>query len=150
MLAVTFIETIYLYKVSFTERDNKNNDLSRKSFLDQFLMLGELDKLWNGFMGDDDDEESAQDAIDDYYSRPHIREPVPLIVGGSDGSGTRAFVDILVKLGVPMVIDDAGTADAHGKVMCSGKGWPCVVSKVLNVTRSANYSAEMLPASLII
>jgi hypothetical protein len=38
---------------------------------------------------------STTETIDNYYSRPHIREAVPLIVGGSDGSGTRAFVRIL-------------------------------------------------------
>jgi len=86
--------------------------------------------------------------IDNYYSRPHIREAVPLIVGGSDGSGTRAFVRILEQLDVPMVVQDRGTMDVHAKEMYHGQGWPTLVISVLNVTRSASYNVHDLPVTL--
>jgi hypothetical protein len=50
--------------------------------------------------------------IDNYYTRQlqqARRKDRPfgfLIVGGSDGSGTRSFVTALGKLGVPMMVDD--------------------------------------------
>ena len=86
--------------------------------------------------------------IDNYYKRTHIRTPVPLIVGGSDGSGTRAFVHVLEELAVPMVIDDRGTMDVHGRQIFQGQGWPALVSKVLDVTRSATYDVHSLPQEL--
>lgn len=83
--------------------------------------------------------------IDNYYSRPHIRKPVPLIVGGSDGSGTRAFVQILEHLNVPILVQDRGTMDVHANEMYDGQGWPALVSRVLNATRSASYDLEDIP-----
>jgi hypothetical protein len=83
--------------------------------------------------------------LDNYYSRPHIRDPVPLIVGGSDGSGTRAFVMLLEHLNVPILVEDRGTMDVHGSEMYDGAGWPALVSRVLNVTRSASYDLEEIP-----
>jgi hypothetical protein len=47
-----------------------------------------------------------------------------VVVGGSDGSGTRSVVALLEKLGVFMVVDDRGTNDVHGAEM---GGWPPVV-----------------------
>lgn len=70
-------------------------------------------------------------------SQPHLRkatvvEPAAsksvLVVGGTDGSGTRSFVDLLNDLGVPMAVDDAGTMDVHGWEMDGG--WPPLVKKV--------------------
>jgi hypothetical protein len=100
--------------------------------------------------------------LDDYYSRPHIKvaldntssskhnnsnsnvfQQLPiLIIGGSDGSGTRAFVDTLGKLGVPMLADDAGTYDVHAGAMMNGQGWPPLVQAILRETnqQAANYS----------
>lgn len=52
---------------------------------------------------------SNSEPLDNYYSRPRITttdeedKPV-LVIGGSDGSGTRAFVDILGHLGVPILV----------------------------------------------
>ena len=87
--------------------------------------------------------------IDDYYSRPHIRnQPALLVVGGSDGSGTRAFASILEQLDVPMVVDDRGTMDVHAKEMFNGQGWPPLVSTLLEVTHSATYDVDDLPMSL--
>ena len=87
--------------------------------------------------------------IDNYYSKPHIRDPVPLIVGGSDGSGTRAFVELLLKLNVPMLVEDRGTMDVHGVEIYNGAGWPALVTKVFNATQSASYNLEDLPEPLL-
>ncbi|KAL3909196.1 MAG: hypothetical protein SGILL_008179, partial [Bacillariaceae sp.] len=87
--------------------------------------------------------------IDDSYQRPHIREgSVPLIVGGSDGSGTRAFVQVLQDLGVQMVVEDQGTLDVHAWQLFGGEGWPGLVRRVLNVTHSPIYSLADLPDTL--
>ena len=96
------------------------------------------------------DDANTGSPLDDYYSRMHIPEkkrPL-LIVGGSDGSGTRAFVDTLGRLGVPMLVDDSGTMDVHASTLFDGKGWPSLVELVMNNTRSANYEFEDLPASV--
>ena len=65
-----------------------------------------------------------------------------LIVGGSDGSGTRAVVELLGRLGVPMVLDDVGTGDVHATSVVDGDGWPALVRLVLQATQSANYEWE--------
>ena len=49
---------------------------------------------------------------------------VPVIVGGSDGSGTRAFVELLAKLGVVMLLDDPVSLDISGATLCDRQGWP--------------------------
>lgn len=89
--------------------------------------------------------------IDNYYSRQHIdansvqkMKPI-LIVGGSDGSGTRAVVDALGHLGVPMLVDDAGTDDVHALGVLEGAGWPPLVKLVLEATRTADYEFGKLP-----
>lgn len=51
-----------------------------------------------------------------------------LMVGGTDGSGTRSVVDLLENLGVMMAVDDEGTMDVHGEEMQGG--WPPIVKKV--------------------
>lgn len=79
--------------------------------------------------------------LDDFYSRPHSSNATVLIVGGSDGSGTRAFVDLLGKLGVPMLVDDKVSLDVHGEpFLFHGNGWPPLVELILNETRSASYA----------
>jgi hypothetical protein len=96
------------------------------------------------------DTANAGSPLDDYYSRTHMpatKRPL-LIVGGSDGSGTRAFVDTLGRLGVPMLVDDFGTMDVHASSLFNGKGWPSLVELVMNATRSANYEFEDLHASV--
>ncbi len=95
-------------------------------------------------------EEKGNDhAIDNYYARKHITREivgikVPLVLGGSDGSGTRAFVDILGRLGVPMLVDDVASMDVHGNQLMFGKGWPPLVSAILKETRSSNYNFSNL------
>lgn len=67
------------------------------------------------------------------------RRPV-LVVGGSDGSGTRGVMDILLRLRVDVVFEDKGTMDVHGAEMFNGLGWPELVRLVLNGTGgSADY-----------
>lgn len=93
---------------------------------------------------------SLDSPIDDYYRRPHIDSgpPVPLIVGGSDGSGTRAVVQLLEDLGVTMVVEDKGTQDVHAKELSGGEGWPGLVSKILNWTHSPDYELDDLPQKI--
>jgi len=67
-----------------------------------------------------------------------------LVIGGSDGSGTRAFARFMLKLGVPMRIDDSETLDVHGAVMFGGQGWPPLAKNILNETHSANYELSDL------
>ena len=85
-------------------------------------------------------------AIDNFSARTHYKKTakVKLLVGGSDGSGTRSVVELLQKLGVHMVIDDMGTYDVHGQEMLSGKGWPEVVRPILQSTFSADYDYDKL------
>ncbi|CAB9497326.1 expressed unknown protein [Seminavis robusta] len=123
---------------------------------EQILNQAEADQL----DGEEEEEEdssgesaSAPPPIDNYYSRQTEYqkdrgedEPFEfLVVGGSDGSGTRAFVTALGKLGVPMIVDDRGTMDIHGKPLFRGEGWPPLVQLVLNHTHSANYKVADLP-----
>ena len=90
--------------------------------------------------------------LDDYRSRKHFPEDYRapfLIVGGSDGSGTRAIVDTLIELGVFVFKEDKRTNDIHGSEMFNKGGWPPLVNLLLNETRSANYELSDLTAYAI-
>ena len=65
-----------------------------------------------------------------------------LVVGGTDGSGTRRVVQMLTDLGVTMVSEDPETYDIHADLV---GGWPPIVSPVLSVTHSLNYDPDRLP-----
>ena len=66
------------------------------------------------------------------------RAPIILLVGGSDGSGTRGMVDILRnEFYVDFIIEDPTTLDVHGQIMYDKKGWPELVLQVLNVTNGS-------------
>ena len=67
-----------------------------------------------------------------------------LVIGGSDGSGTRAFASIMRDLGVPLWTEDKETLDVHGSIMFKKNGWPPLASLVLNATHSANYEVQQL------
>jgi hypothetical protein len=67
--------------------------------------------------------------------------PAVLIVGGTDGSGTRRVVQILTELGVKMVSEDPETYDIHADLV---GGWPPIVSPVLKETHSLKYHPEKL------
>ena len=101
---------------------------------------------------DDDAINTTEPPLDNYMDRRRRRAApdtntshklLPLlIVGGSDGSGTRAVVELLGRLGVPMVLDDVGTGDVHATSVVDGDGWPALVRLVLQATQSANYEWE--------
>ena len=78
----------------------------------------------------------------------HGSSKMPLLIGGSDGSGTRAFVDIVKQLGVTVVADDKTTFDVHAASMFRGEGWPALVNRVLKVTHSGNFAWNDLPEKL--
>ena len=73
------------------------------------------------------------------------RESSVLVVGGSDGSGTRSVVALLEKLGVFMVVDDRGTNDVHAEEM---GGWPPVVRPVLEAMHGANFALPSVPRNI--
>jgi hypothetical protein len=68
----------------------------------------------------------------------HDDQPI-LVIGGTDGSGTRAFVDTLNRLGVVIVSDDLQTFDVHATELFQKQGWPKFVTTVLKETHSADY-----------
>jgi hypothetical protein len=100
-------------------------------------------------------------SLDNYGSRRHFAQPKPppatesnasaavadgpyLVVGGSDGSGTRAIVDTLLELGTRFQIEDPNTKDIHGSLMFHKRGWPPLVQLALKETHSANYEFQNL------
>ena len=70
-----------------------------------------------------------------------------LLVGGSDGSGTRGVVDVLMnELYVDFIVEDRTTLDVHGQQMFSGEGWPKLVTTTLQATNgSLLYEYNTLP-----
>jgi hypothetical protein len=71
--------------------------------------------------------------------------PAILIIGGSDGSGTRAFCKALQKLNVPLLHDDHQTLDIRASQLFQRTGWPGLVKYVLNQTEgSAQYTWDEL------
>ena len=76
--------------------------------------------------------------IPDKYKGP------TLVIGGSDGSGTRVFADFVRRMGVPMRVDDKESLDVHGAIMFYGRGWPPLGNLILNATHSANYELDDL------
>ena len=68
-----------------------------------------------------------------------------LVVGGTDGSGTRRVVQILTQLGVTMVSEDPETYDIHADAV---GGWPPVVGPIIEQTKTLAYDPSMLPQPL--
>lgn len=64
--------------------------------------------------------------------KPNV-EPAVLVVGGTDGSGTRRVVQLLTDLGTTMVSEDPETYDIHADLV---GGWPPLVIPVLEVRSS--------------
>jgi hypothetical protein len=81
----------------------------------------------------------------DFFNHKNDNHLPVLIIGGSDGSGTRAFVDTLKQLGVTIVADDPDTFDVHAAEIFQKKGWPALVNTVLEQTHSGNYDWDDLP-----
>ncbi|CAB9502063.1 expressed unknown protein [Seminavis robusta] len=113
----------------------------------------------------DNNNNHTQPSLDNFYSRPHLsssslddhdknnhnKQPF-LITVGSDGSGTRMFVQTLMDLGVPMVVDSYDTMDINAEeIVIEGqhgrkdRGWPPLVHMVMGEThRAANYTLHDL------
>ena len=104
------------------------NDLSGEDFGDMIS--------WFFSWGDD------SEFTDFFAQEDHL--PV-LVIGGTDGSGTRAFVDTIKSLGVPILADDPHTFDIHASCMFAKKGWPGLIHTILDATHSADYEWEDLP-----
>jgi len=71
---------------------------------------------------------------------PSFVTPLPLIVGGTDGSGTRSIVSLLIDMGVPFLYEVPDTFDVSGVELSGGRevkdptrdgGWPAVVRDAL-------------------
>ena len=73
-------------------------------------------------------------------SNAHTSKAV-LLVGGTDGSGTRRVVQILTQLGTPMVSEDPETYDIHADIV---EGWPKVVKPVVAASKSLHYDPSKL------
>ena len=74
--------------------------------------------------------------------------PTLLIVGGTDGSGTRRVVQLLADVGVVMVSEDPGTLDVHGQVMKGG--WPPVIKPIVKAAGGdLGYDPALLPADVV-
>lgn len=69
-----------------------------------------------------------------------------LVVGGTDGSGTRRVVQLLTDLGVLMVSEDPETYDIHADLV---GGWPPTVNSVLSETKSLLYTVNSLSSSTL-
>jgi hypothetical protein len=82
---------------------------------------------------------SWHDFIDEFDTKPL------LLIGGSDGSGTRSFADAIKKVGVTVISDDEDTFDVHAAPLFNHQGWPALVNLVLKETHSGNYQWEDLP-----
>lgn len=69
--------------------------------------------------------------------------PAVMIVGGTDGSGTRSVVQTLTDLGASVVSEDPETFDIHADLV---GGWPPIVKPVLHDVRSLQYQMSSLSA----
>jgi hypothetical protein len=78
----------------------------------------------------------------DLYYEDYIPTTPTLLIGGTDGSGTRAIAKTMKSLGVVMKLDDPHTLDVHAPVR--SKGWTQLVQRVLQETHSAHYHLEDL------
>ena len=78
-------------------------------------------------------------------NRHVIRNPEHflLVVGGTDGSGTRRAVQMLAELGVPMVVEDSTTLDIHADILKDG--WPGIVSPFLKYSGSIEADPSYYP-----
>ena len=72
-------------------------------------------------------------------------EPAVLVVGGTDGSGTRRVVDLLCQLGVSIISEDPRTYDIHADI---AGGWPTFAHPLLKSTKSLIYTPTNLSSSV--
>jgi hypothetical protein len=64
-------------------------------------------------------------------------DPVVLIVGSTDGSGSRGVVNQLMSLGVDMIVNDPVQFDVGGQEFY---GWPPLVNRVFAQLHSGNFN----------
>eukprot|EP00935_MAST-01C_sp_MAST-1C-sp1_P002363 g2363.t1 len=64
-------------------------------------------------------------------------DPVVLIVGSTDGSGSRGVVNQLLSLGVDMIVNDPVQFDVGGQEF---SGWPPLVNRVFADLHSGNFN----------
>jgi len=133
--------------------DNKADLILRRQKIKQ---LDETDPRQERILYDNkQDDPHAQAALDDYGSRRHMLQKnfhpeinatdgPYLIIGGSDGSGTRAVVQTLIESGVYMHYEDRRTYDVHGIGMFGKQGWPPLIQLAVGETHSANYELHNL------
>lgn len=81
---------------------------------------------------------------DEVTNSQRERLPATLVIGGSDGSGTRSFADAMRNLGVPMKTDLRSNLDIQSGEIFNGQGFPPLVNLILKDTRSVNYEVEDL------
>eukprot|EP01041_Mallomonas_annulata_P003225 gene3225-6375_t len=74
-----------------------------------------------------------------------MEHPSILVVGGTDGSGTRRVVQLLTLMGVKMVSEDPQTYDIHADIV---GGWPTIVTPVIQATHSLSYEPKALPTDI--
>lgn len=67
--------------------------------------------------------------------------PAVMIVGGTDGSGTRSVVQTLTDLGASIVSEDPETFDIHADLV---GGWPPIVKPVLHDVKNLQYQMATL------
>jgi spermidine synthase len=80
-------------------------------------------------------EQSQEEILSFSQPRSYIQSAIPsvVIVGGTDGSGTRRVVQLLTDLGAAIVSEDPETYDIHADLV---GGWPPLVQPVLEVLTS--------------
>jgi hypothetical protein len=83
-------------------------------------------------------QQQQQSQISSPLAEQRLEELPILIVGGSDGSGTRGVVDMLQRLRVDMIVQDTyNQGDVHGPQMFEGKGWPPLVEISLQANQGS-------------
>lgn len=74
-----------------------------------------------------------------------IKNDLPiLVIGGSDGSGTRSFAHAVSNLGVPMKMDLKSNLDITSGEIFRGEGFPPLVNLVLQDLHTVNYEVKDL------
>ena len=149
--AASFIGSILPYTLS---RDALRRIDEREAAFASALS-GDVGDFFLGDKGADADVDANAGTDADADSRRDL----PIIIGGTDGSGTRSIVCLLDSLGTPMIVENPKTLDVEasglGAIFVNDptdrtgrrkvKGWPVSVHETLGRTRSADYDASDLP-----
>jgi hypothetical protein len=133
-----------IHTVDPNENQHDNNDKNSVTERDRVSNAG-----GGGGMGSQNPLMHSRDVIKSEVQRwtTMMNDKPILIVGGSDGSGTRGFVDTLQDfLKVDFVVEDPRTLDVHGGIMFQGNGWPALIEKTFGTTHTVNYDFDDLPS----